>query len=48
MARPSRTRSIVQRASRAGEIKTVEGRDGMLQINAYYDDDLKRLERYGG
>jgi hypothetical protein len=32
----------------AGEIKTVEGRDGMLQIRAYYDDDLKRLEAYGG
>ena len=31
----------------AGEIKTVEGRDGMLQVNAYYDDDLKRLS-YGG
>ena len=31
-----------------GETKTVEGRDGMLQVNAYYDDDLKRLEPYGG
>lgn len=30
------------------EIKTVEGRDGMLQVNAYYDDDLKRLEPNGG
>ncbi len=27
-----------------GETKTVEGRDGMLQVNAYYDDNLKRLE----
>ena len=31
-----------------GEIKTVEGRDGMLQVIAYYDDDLRRLEPYGG
>jgi hypothetical protein len=31
-----------------GETKTVEGHDGMLQVNAYYDDDLKRLEPYGG
>ena len=31
-----------------GETKTVEGRDGTLQVNAYYDDDLRRLEPYGG
>jgi hypothetical protein len=31
-----------------GQTKTLEGRDGMLQVNAYYDDDLKRLEPYGG
>lgn len=32
----------------SGEIKTIEGRDGMLQVNAYYDDDLNRLGSYGG
>jgi hypothetical protein len=32
----------------AGEIKTVEGRDGMFRVRAYYDDDLKRIAAYGG
>ena len=32
----------------SGEIKTIEGRDGTLQVTAYHDDDLNRLGSYGG